>query len=150
MSKLAFRIWQDYPLLGVGYGRDNFRQIAPEYGYTGASLVVHNTYTEVLVDSGIFAFLFHVALLFGSILWLGRSVRRMSEVAPGLALYPAALQMGLIAFAVISTFGSREDFDLYYMLLMAAAAWYQIVQTLELEKDVPQELSEETPVAAAI
>jgi putative inorganic carbon (hco3(-)) transporter len=131
MAKFSLRIWQDYPIFGIGYGRENFRQMARVYGYTGPSIVAHNTYTQVLVDSGIFAFLFFVSLLFGTILWLGRSARRMAEDAPDLVVYPASLQIGLIAYSVSCAFISRENFDFYYMLLMTAAAWYQIAQTIE-------------------
>lgn len=151
LSELAFRIWQDYPFFGVGYGRDGFKLLAPQYGYSGDSLVAHNSFTQTLVDSGIFAFLFYVVLMFGTILWLGRSASRMSVVAPGLALYPASLQIGLIAFAVTSTFASKENFDFYYMLLMAAAAWYQIAKTVEPEEPAQAELLEETsPISVTV
>jgi putative inorganic carbon (HCO3(-)) transporter len=145
MSKLAFRIWQDHPIFGIGYGRENFRRIAPSYGYTGSSFVVHNTYIEILVDSGIFAFLIFVGILFGTIVWLGRSARRMSAVAPKLAVYPISLQLGLLAFAVTCTFGSKENFEFYYMLLMAAAAWYRIARTVEPEELAPDEGSTIVP-----
>jgi O-antigen ligase len=149
LSKLAFRIWQDHPIFGIGYGRENFRKIAPAYGYSGSSLVVHNTYTEVLVDSGIFACIIFVALLFGTILWLGRSASRMSTVAPQLTVYPVSLQFGLIAYAVTCTFGSKENFEFYYMLLMAAAAWYQIARTVEPEELAVEESQNETSNALA-
>ena len=145
MAKLSFRIWQDYPILGVGYGRENFRQMARVYGYTGPSIVAHNTYTQVLVDSGIFAFLAFVGLLFGTILWLGRSARRLALEAPQLVVYPASLQIGLIAYAVSCAFISRENFDFCYILLMASAAWYQIARTIETDRSAPEMLEENSP-----
>jgi probable O-glycosylation ligase (exosortase A-associated) len=152
MAKLSLRIWQDYPLLGIGYGRENFRLMARAYGYTGPSIVAHNTYTEVLVDSGIFAFLFYVGLMYGTILWLGRSARRMARDAPHLVVFPVSLQIALIAYAVNCAFISRENFDFYYMLLMAAAAWYQIAGTVEPEELALAEPLDENslPVAAPL
>lgn len=123
-ARAAVEMWKDYPLLGVGFGMEN--QLALWNHYADETQVVHNTYLQVLVDSGTFAFLIYVALLWGTIIWLGISTRRMRHENPGREIYPIAIQTALIAFAVASTFLSQVRFDFLYMLLAAAACWREI------------------------
>jgi putative inorganic carbon (HCO3(-)) transporter len=125
-AQVAIAMWQDYPLFGVGFGQQNYSALSSSYLGYDSHLVVHNSYLQTLVDSGIFAFLIYTGLLFGTIIWLGISVRRARRNSPGLALYPMIFQTSLVAFAVSSTFGSREGFDFYYIVLMCAASWYTL------------------------
>jgi len=132
MAKVALRMWADYPWLGVGFGRLNQQVLAPRYLNAGEvttaepALVVHNTYLQLLVDSGIFAFLVYCGLLSGTIWWLGREVARARRMMPSKAIYPAAVRSALVTFAVGAAFLSRVEFDLTYYLLMAAAIWYEV------------------------
>ena len=103
----------------------------------------HSTYFQVLVDSGVFAFATYVTLLFGTIIWLEVSRRRMARLATGDHVYPAALQAALVGFAVGCTFLSRVQFDLTYILLMATAAWRNI------ERDLLSNPAEESICVAA-
>jgi putative inorganic carbon (HCO3(-)) transporter len=120
-ARAAVAMWKDYPLFGVGFGGDNWVQLSPKYLGHYDFHVVHNTYAQMLVDSGIFAFLLYVALLWGTI-W--RSGRLAKKVGAGSALQPMllALQASLVAFAVGSTFLSRVGFDLLYIVLMTVAS----------------------------
>jgi probable O-glycosylation ligase (exosortase A-associated) len=124
----AVAMWKDYPLLGVGFGEENWTALASNYLEEPTHLRVHNTYLQILVDSGVFAFVLYVVLLFGTIIWLGISTRNTQKVRPELAFYPRMLQTSLFAYAVASTFYSRFDFEFVYMLLMTSAAWYAIFQ----------------------
>lgn len=144
-SKAAIAMWADYPLFGVGFGMDNFVKLSSRYLGRENNLVVHNTYMQMLADSGIFAFLIWVGLLFGTIFWLGRSAKQWRDRDPELAAYPMAIQGALVTFAVGSLFLSRVQFDLYYMLLMCAAAWYGIEQELVAQ---PEEVSAGDPQMA--
>lgn len=125
---IAVKMFLDHPLAGVGFGGENFMLLRRQYetGPHNEMLVVHNNYLEMAVDSGIFAFLLFCALLFGSIWWLGRSGKRLRKLGNGLRHYPYAIQTSLLAFAVGSTFASRTYYDFIYMMLMTAAAWYNI------------------------
>lgn len=129
-AKAAFLMWQDHRLTGVGFGQNNFVLLSEKYlGHPNPQgLVVHNTYLQILVDSGIGAFGLHVLLLLGTTLWLGTSASKMKRLRPKLAAYPYALQGALMHFAIASTFYSRESFELYYILLTAAAAWQLIAK----------------------
>jgi probable O-glycosylation ligase (exosortase A-associated) len=136
-ASAAVRMWQDYTLTGVGFGQDNYVLLSEQYlGHPNPQgLVVHNTYLQVLVDSGIGAFALHVLLLLGTTLWLGRSASKMKRFRPELAVYPYALQGALAHFAIGSTFYSRESFELYYILLTAAAAWQLIARQVYASHD---------------
>ncbi len=130
LQQAALRMWQDHPFLGVGFGGDNFAALASLYMGRGNKHVVHNNYLEILVGSGIFAFVLFTGLLWGAIRWLGRSVKKMRLEHPELEAYPAALEGALIAFAFGSLFASRAYYDFIYILLMSVAAWYEVTQQL--------------------
>jgi putative inorganic carbon (HCO3(-)) transporter len=145
---VALEMWTDNPLFGVGFGNRNFALQAGRYLKRPNMTVVHNSYLQMLVDSGIFAFVIYCGLLFGTIFWLGKSVRFVREAHPGLEHIPLALQVSLIAYAGGATFYSHQRYDLMYVLLMAAAAWYQI-QNTELAADA-EDTYEEIPAAAGV
>jgi O-antigen ligase len=133
-ATIALKISKDYPLLGVGFGGFNYAALAPRYmDELNAGLmnhVAHNSYLQMLVDSGIVAFLLYAGLLFYAIVWLGQSAARMRDLEDeNAAVYeaiPLAIQGSLIVFAVGSTFYSCQRMDLPYIFLMAAAAWRAI------------------------
>jgi hypothetical protein len=107
--------------------------------------VAHNSYLQMLVDSGIFAFLIYCGLLFGSIFWLGKSAKFVRSVYPGQELIPIALQTSLLAYAAGASFYSHQRYDLFYILLLTTAAWYQIQKT-ELLAASPEDASMELAV----
>src|SRR5262249_54088483 len=119
----ALKMWLDYPLLGVGFGGLNYAALAPRYmeqtNEELANHVVHNSYLQMLIDSGVFAFIFYVALLFYGILWLGASAARMEAIGSKLRAIPLAIQGPLTVFALGSTFYSCQRMDLPYLFLMA-------------------------------
>jgi probable O-glycosylation ligase (exosortase A-associated) len=131
----AIEMWKDYPLLGVGFGMRPEQMLLPKYveeGENNGTLVLHNTYLQMLVDSGTFAFLTYITLLFGSILGLGVSIRRTRREQPGLEVYPIAIQTGLVGFSVTSTFLSELHVDFIYILIMSAAVWFQCRKELPM------------------
>lgn len=149
-AKVAFRIWRDHPLFGVGFGTLNEMNVMGKYIPLSAhgAQVIHNTYLQMLTDSGTAAALIYVFLVFGVLFWLGRSARRMALFYPDLAVYPAMLHTSLLAFAIGSTFLSRVEFDLFYMLLMGAAVWYGIEPAV-MPDPVPAAESLPVPTAQA-
>ena len=123
-AQAALKMWQDYPLLGVGFGGINYAALSPQYEPdVDGHHVAHNTYLQILVDSGIFAFLLYTGLLLSSIIWLGKSACLMEDYPPPLRGIPLALRHALIVFAVDAYFYSCHRMDLPYILIMAAAAW---------------------------
>lgn len=126
-ARAALKIGMDYPIAGLGFGGQGYISIQGRYLQDWArQQVVHNTYLQILVDSGAFALALYLATLFGTIMWLGRSAREARRLSPGTELYPYAIQSALIAFAIGSTFLSKITFDLSYMLFAAAACWYAL------------------------
>jgi putative inorganic carbon (HCO3(-)) transporter len=74
----ATRMWADRPLTGVGPAR--FGREAPEYVRNNPLIlpdpVVHNSYLEILAESGIFALLAFLGYLWSTWRLLGRARRR--------------------------------------------------------------------------
>lgn len=123
----AVRMWKDHPVFGVGFGESNFMLLLPTYLGHEDRHVAHNTYVQVLVDSGLPALIAYVILMVSVVIWLGRSAKKAALVDPALRAYPWALQAALLAFMLGSTFLSRVTFDLYYILIMMAAAWRTVL-----------------------
>jgi probable O-glycosylation ligase (exosortase A-associated) len=128
-AEAALECAKDYPLVGVGFGGRNFMLIENKYVEAEQSLMAHNTYLQVLVDSGVMALFMYSGLLFGTILWLGKAAAIAKREMPGQELYPRAIQASLCAFAVGATFLSRVTFDMTYFLLIAAGALLVIQRT---------------------
>ena len=57
-------------------------------------LVIHNTYLQMLVDSGTFALLAYLMLLFGTIVLLERSTLRLRRLGSPLQLCPLGIEDG--------------------------------------------------------
>jgi len=140
-AQAAIRMWMDYPVFGVGYGSTNWSRLSFRYLGRADRHVVHNTYLQMLVDSGFFAFAIYCAVLFGAIIWLGRSLKQVRG-NPAMEAVPAAFRCSLIGFAVGSAALSRVDFDLAYILLAGSAAWYII------RKEAPLPAAEALPAPA--
>lgn len=128
--KVAFQMAHDYPILGVGFGSRNYIVISARYLNRANDIGAHNTYLQTMADCGIPALIIYTTLLFGTILWLGRSAKKIRVICPGSEFIPIALQGSLIAFAVGGTFGSFQRYDFSYILLMAAAAWRTVYESL--------------------
>ena len=146
LAEAYLEMWKDYPVFGVGFGNENGIRLLPHYMSNPkyAQLKIHNTYLQVLVDSGIFAFLIFVYLLFGAIIRLYSSMKVCRAEGSGLEIYPAALQTALIAVAQYGVTGGRERYDCLYFMLMAAAAWFLI----QRESRVAPETETAAPVLA--
>ncbi len=144
LAKAAPKMWLDYPFFGVGFTESNeqrliFKYVPPEFAAAYAGKVLHNNWLQVLVDSGIFAFLLYVWLLFSCMarMWFaGRRLARSGNAAE--AAIPQMISVSLAVFAVGSTFLSRTSFDLYYVLVCATAAWVEIQKEKEARDSSPQ------------
>src|SRR5579862_46371 len=135
-ARAAVAIWRDYPLLGVGFGRKNYSHIVGRYLGSTENHVAHNSYLQMLADSGAFAFILYAGLLLGSVFWLRAACPRAKRDHPELAGVPAGLLCALGAFIVGSAFYSFGEYDLPYVLLLCAAAWWALERSME--SDVPQ------------
>lgn len=154
LAKAGPRIWKDYPLFGVGFTESNqqrliFKYVPPQYAVEYAGKVLHNNWLQLLVDSGIFAFLLYVWLLFSCLIRTWLAGRRLSKAgAAAEAAIPQMIAVSLGIFVVGSTFLSRTTFDLYYVLLCSAAAWFEIQKRKEAAGASPQaSLDQAAPLA---
>jgi probable O-glycosylation ligase (exosortase A-associated) len=130
----ALRMSADYPILGVGFGQRNYQEILPRYFGREEHHAVHNTYIQMLVDSGIFAILIYAGMLIGAVVSLGLSLARVRKTHPRWSAVPIGLQTSLIAFMVGGTFYSMQRWDLPYFLLMMVAAWHKLESYGSLEE----------------
>jgi O-antigen ligase len=128
----------------VGFGNEVFMllerpYIPDEYQAITQDLKAHNTYLQILVDSGIFAFVIFVVLLFSTIFRLGASSRYWKKRNnPALRVYPMALQCSLIAIAQYGIAGGRERYDFLYIVLMCGTAWFNLDKKLRADSQSAQ------------
>jgi probable O-glycosylation ligase (exosortase A-associated) len=135
MAKAAFEMWKAHPLIGVGFGNDNFIALQRTYVEDPRfwRLKVHNGYLQMLVDCGLFGFIPWVWLLFGTIVRLWRSAGVCRRAESVLEAYPRALAIGLIAFAQYNLTGGKERDSILYIFLMCAAAWLTVARSQSQE-----------------
>ncbi len=148
-AKVALAMWADHPIIGVGFGGQNYAALAESYFHSPNIHVVHNSYLQMLVDSGLFALIIYVGLLAGSLFWLGRSAR---SIGPEQLATPRALQASLLAFVIGGTFYSSQRYDLPYIILMCTGAWYMISRSENesAESDIPTADLDQIPAYPAI
>ena len=138
----------DYPLLGVGFGRHNQQVLLAKYlpsSLNWGSKVLHNTYLQAAVDSGMFAFLLYMALMIGALLWLFVVIQKTRKTDPQTAAAAKAMESSILVFAVGSCFLSRVDYDMYYMMLMCVAVLYEIRKEQKLGLQQPELAMGDTP-----
>jgi probable O-glycosylation ligase (exosortase A-associated) len=130
--RAAIRVSLDYPVFGVGFGGDNYRQVAGSYlnqTFTHSNLVVHNTYLQILADSGYPTLMLYLGLLFGSIYWMRKLARRIKASDPEMSGWCDAVWIALFGYSIGSVFLSRAIYDFPYMLMLTVAAVYQLHAT---------------------
>jgi len=163
-TKIAFRMALEHPLVGVGFGTMNEVKMWRRYtsmplprtngtyihGTYIDGMVIHDTYLQMLTDSGVPAAILYVVVLWGTIFWLHRSAKRMLLRESRFAAYPMAILTSLVAFAIGSVFLSRVAFDAEYILLMCAAAWWNLEPgCLEEAEEEQVSYEEETSMSFA-
>ncbi len=139
----AIRMWEAYPLTGVGFGSRNYAVLNRKFLGRDEVHAAHNTYLQMLADSGCFAYLIYASLLFGTVVWLHSGAKTASGGPENAGRLALALEMPLLVFLVGGTFGSMQRYDFPYMLLSSAAALY----TVERERN--ENGAEETDAGTA-
>jgi len=110
---VAWRMWQEHPVLGVGIGQ--YRAVADQYVFGGVSNIAHNTYLSFLAETGLVGFVILVSLPLAVFIRVIRSRRRGNVFAPLLAL-------GLAAVAVQALTLNLENSRALWALLGISAA----------------------------
>jgi probable O-glycosylation ligase (exosortase A-associated) len=123
---VALEMIADKPLFGVG-----FQNFVSQYGNyepsPGAHLmhrVTHNSYLQIWAESGTFAFVFFLAVLFSTILLCRRLQRtiRVRDGPPWIHQYAAAIEVTFYGFLMGAMFLNRAHFDFIYMMSAIAIA----------------------------
>lgn len=122
---IGFRMTAANPVLGVGL--DKFRQHYVEFdpNPTAAKLgghgviEAHNSYVEIMAESGLVAFGLYMSLLFGcfSMLWVVRSKAKRHYHTSWILSYSDMFEASMVAFVIGGTFLNRAHFDLAYHLM---------------------------------
>jgi putative inorganic carbon (hco3(-)) transporter len=125
-ARVAFELWKDHPVLGVGFGGLNYSVLAEQHSKGEVQgHVAHNSYLQMLADSGIFAFIIYVGLVVGAVIWLGVSAKNSKTVIVRAIRY--GLQTALVGFMIGGAFYSSQRYDLTYVLLLCSAALQTIL-----------------------
>jgi probable O-glycosylation ligase (exosortase A-associated) len=135
MGRLA--IWRvslilagQHPLTGVGFQMTAHPGLVQRIDPAVIPRAVHNSYLEVLVEAGIFAFLCHLTMIAATALYL-RRIRRVTGHAPQWRwAYDLAglLQASLLGYMVGSFFISFAFYDGWWFLVVVATALHVLVR----------------------
>jgi putative inorganic carbon (hco3(-)) transporter len=135
---VAGRMIQDKPFFGVGF--QNFVTLYGKYeprpGEHLKHRVTHNSYLQIWAESGTFAFVFFLCVLFSTI-FVCRRIQRQVRVRDGpqwVAAYAAAIEVSFYGFLTGATFLNRAHFDFIYVMAAIASALYFVAQ-IELREN---------------
>lgn len=125
---VAARMIQDKPFFGVGFQNfiTQYGRYEPSPGEHLAHRVTHNSYLQIWAESGTFAFIFFLSVLFSTIL-LCRRIQRIVRVRDGpawIAAYAAAIEVSFYGFLTGAMFLNRAHFDFIYVIAAMASALY--------------------------
>jgi probable O-glycosylation ligase (exosortase A-associated) len=117
--KTGYQMFLDNPLTGVGL--ENFEHVYFIYSPNSTdSRVAHNTYIQLLSESGFPAIFLYTTLIGMTIVEL-RKMRKESEFMKNgdiwIINYSNMLEISIITFLVGATFLNRAHFDLFYHLI---------------------------------
>lgn len=114
----GLNMWADNKLFGVGPGYftdvNVWNSVDPPL-LVDKPLVAHNTYVQLLAESGAVALAVFLSLLIGTLVYLART--KHDPAAPWRRRYADALFLSLLGFTAGSFFLSRTHFDLTYHLI---------------------------------
>ncbi|MFH1097648.1 MAG: O-antigen ligase family protein [Candidatus Desantisbacteria bacterium] len=134
LYKTGWRMWKDYPVLGVG--PDNFRYMCKKYYQgTGTNVrVSHNTYIQLLSETGIIGFLFYMGFIF----LILKDLRFVRKHAPfeidGIQVknIAFALEISLYGFLLYWMFGNRVYYVLPYFFYALSVSLKNIVKSSKI------------------
>lgn len=130
--KAGIQMYRDYPMAGVG--PNNFRYLSPTYtGLTfqspeGGGFIAHNTYIELLAETGIQGLIFYVFAIFATL--LGVMKIKKSSIKNSIAIYDKSeiilfsnvFIIAIIAFSIRSITGTTIRQDVFYWFLALSSA----------------------------
>ncbi len=130
---VALQMWRDHPVTGVG--PRNFTLLYRRYSNEDEVHVAHNSYLQMLAETGLPGFLLFVSLLVVALLRL--QALRMRHKEDWAGVWAGMMQVSLVAFAAGGMLLDMALFDLFYQLvaltvsLEVAAAAVKVEQSVE-------------------
>jgi probable O-glycosylation ligase (exosortase A-associated) len=116
----AFRIANEYPLLGVGIRNSNL--FSHRYGADIEGRTIHSQYLQILADSGYPALLFYALAILSLFVGTWRARRRLRKRTDDASEMTRSMLSGIegavAVFAVGSFFLSLEVFELPYLIAL--------------------------------
>jgi O-antigen ligase len=105
--KAGLEMFADHPLLGVGAGCSvvGFATYAPGGVLTHKALMVHNTFVQVLAETGLLGAVPYLLLFGSALLGAHRLARRRAGVDPELPVLAAGVQASIVGLTVCSLSG---------------------------------------------
>ncbi len=118
----AIRIVQDHPVVGIGLGAYGLANA--HYSPALGDLDTHNTYLNILAETGVPGLVLFIALVTSVLLDARETRRRVKGVWPAQAEVLRWLQYGVIGYLVAGIFGSyaRVAFPYLFLALMWSAS----------------------------
>ncbi len=110
---VAIRMWADHPITGVG--PRNFTLLYRRYGDTDSVHVAHNSYLQMLAETGLPGFTLFVSLLVVSLLRL--EMIRFRDKKGWAGSWASMMQVAFVAFATGGLLLDMALFDLLYQLV---------------------------------
>lgn len=134
----ALRIIADHPIIGVGRGGGTVAHgiYNPKLGAKS----LHNTYLEVLAETGVLGFTLFLAFLF-SVLIYAKRARQKAHFLRHSADWRRLqlLEFGLYGFLVCSIWGTYAYLSLLYVYLAILFAQTVVLESLSQKADNPRE-----------
>ncbi|MBU1754075.1 O-antigen ligase family protein [bacterium] len=129
LYKAGWRMWKDYPILGVGPG--NFRYMCKEYyeGPGSKKRVSHNTYFQLLSETGTIGFLLYICFIFLILKDLQFVRKHAPPEIEGIQIknIAASLEISLYGFLLYWMFGDRVYYVLPYFFYALSVSLKNIV-----------------------
>jgi O-antigen ligase len=151
--ELAFRIWQDSPVTGVGL--HNFSAAKEQFADSvsplpwgvgqlifGRDRMPHSMYMGLLAEAGLVGIGLFGWMLARTILARSRSAAGRSEAHQGLVLISVGIRAGLAGFAVAAVFGDFEFIELLYTQVVLVGVVLGIIRREVGEAEVAPQRDE--------
>ncbi len=132
---VAVRMWADHPVTGVG--PRNFTLLYRRYGSIDSVHVAHNSYLQMLAETGTPGFVLFVSLIVVALLRLEAVRRRHRDDWAG--KWAGMMQVSLLAFSTGGLLLDMALFDLFYQLVALTVSLEMAAARLTAEQPAESE-----------
>ncbi len=124
--QIAWKMWKDHPVFGVGLGAAPYSNYAyalsrPEWSLARARWNTHNTFLNVLAETGLPGLILFAGIFVSTFRHLARARKAVEPVVPEWGTDIRYLEAALLGFLVGATFGVIHG--LPYLYIYLAVAW---------------------------